>query len=287
MSFPKLGTAEVTFNKYLMFCSFVRHSEFRLSSVLKKIVFLSVAASFLAYCYLRIYYLVRATGNSIINGNGAFTPIRLRREIALLKTMLVIFATFIASYLPLSLIYAIDQKRTFPLVVYFIGVVLLWLSSSVNWLIYYWMNRQYRLAIQQLLCCRQPSPKQARQGVYISTENGSNSVFEVSQIEGARESLRCYRARMGRRGAPYMRASTRSDPGPNFIDGRNIIHMRECDREGRCSIGSVSTVVPSLISKKKRSYITGGSSHSSSTSSQQYSLKEPLYNYRASRNHFQ
>ena len=186
-SLPKIDTAEVVFNRHTMFCSFVRHTDFRLSAVLKKIVFLSVAALFLMYCYLRIYYLVRSTRNSIISGESAFTPIRLRREITLLKTMIVIFATFIVSYLPISVIYALDQQRTFPYYVYFIGVFLLWLSSSVNWLIYYSMNRQYRHAITQLLCCRPPNPKQHRHGmIYISTENGSNSVFEVTQLGTAR-----------------------------------------------------------------------------------------------------
>ena len=45
MSLHKIDTTEVIFNRHTMFCSFVRHSDFCLSSVLKKIVFLSLDGS--------------------------------------------------------------------------------------------------------------------------------------------------------------------------------------------------------------------------------------------------
>ena len=142
---------QVVFNKRIMFCSFVRHSEFRLAGVLKKVSFLSVAAVFLFYCYVRIYLLVRRSGQSV-NARGAFSAARLQREITLLKTVVVIFMTFVVSYLPISVLYGVDTGRNFSYAFYFCGVLLLWTSSSVNWMIYGLMNRQYLQAYHYILC---------------------------------------------------------------------------------------------------------------------------------------
>ena len=141
----------VSFNKRIMFCSFVRYPEFRIAGVLKKVSFLSVAAVFIFYCYVRIYLLVRRSGQSV-NARGTFSSARLQREITLLKTVIVIFMTFAVSYLPISILYAVDTGRNFPYAFYFCGVLLLWTSSSVNWMIYGLMNKQYLQAYHYILC---------------------------------------------------------------------------------------------------------------------------------------
>jgi len=158
---------QVVFNKRIMFCSFVRHSEFRLAGVLKKVSFLSVAAVFLFYCYVRIYLLVRRSGQSV-NARGAFSAARLQREITLLKTVVVIFMTFVVSYLPVSVLYGVDTGRNFSYAFYFCGVLLLWTSSSVNWMIYGLMNKQYLQAYHYILCGTGLSQSGA-------TDNGSTS----------------------------------------------------------------------------------------------------------------
>lgn len=79
---------QVIFNTRIMFCSFVRHSEFRLGSVIKKVVFVTLAATFLFYCYLRIYVVVRRSGQSVNVHAAMFSPTRIRREWTLLKTIL-------------------------------------------------------------------------------------------------------------------------------------------------------------------------------------------------------
>lgn len=142
---------DVLFNRRIMFCSFVRHSEFRLSGVVKKMSFVIVAALFIFYCYIRIYHLVRRRGQRL-SVHGSFSPIRLRRELNLLRTVIAVFLMFVFTYLPITLIYGLDTSRTLPYVAYFVGVMLLWTSTGVNWIIYGLMNVQYSRAYRFLLC---------------------------------------------------------------------------------------------------------------------------------------
>lgn len=163
---------DVVFNTKIMFCSYVKHSDFRIGGVVKKVMFLTGAAIFLFYCYIRIYHSVRVSGRSITT-NGGFSPCRMRREITLLKTVLAVFLSFVVAYLPISILYGADKYRTFPDVVYFFGVILLWMSSSINWMIYGLMNKQYRQAYRFILCgVRLPAG--------IVTENGSASKFSYN-----------------------------------------------------------------------------------------------------------
>ena len=141
--------SDVVFNRRIMFCSFVRHSEFRVAGVVKKMSFVIVAAVFIFYCYVRIYHMVRTRGKRL-SVHGTFSPNRLRRELTLLKTVVAVFVMFVVNYLPITLTYGLDTRRTLPDVAYFVGVMLLWTSSSVNWIIYGLMNVQYARAYRYL-----------------------------------------------------------------------------------------------------------------------------------------
>ena len=169
-SLTRFSSLQVTFNTHIMFCSFQKQSDSRIAAIFKKVLFLSLAAIFLLYCYIRIYHVVRESGRNLddvvresargldhdVTGSwrirAQLSPARVRREITLLKTVLVVFCTFVASYLPLSLIYGIDRGRHLPSELYFVSVLLLWMSSSVNWMIYGLMNRRFLLAYRHLLC---------------------------------------------------------------------------------------------------------------------------------------
>lgn len=143
---------DVIFNGHIMFCSFVRHSQFRLSGVVKKTSFVVAAAVFIFYCYVRIYHLVRRRGRRLV-AYGSLTTARLRRELTLLRTVVAVFLTFVANYLPITLIYGLDTSRTLPYVAYFVGVMLLWTSPGLNWIIYGLMNAQFSKAYRRLFCC--------------------------------------------------------------------------------------------------------------------------------------
>jgi len=55
-------------------------------------------------------------------------------------------------YLPITVVYGLDTGRTLPDEVYFVGVVFLWLSPSVNWVVYGLTNAKFARAYRHLLC---------------------------------------------------------------------------------------------------------------------------------------
>ena len=154
---PKMKEQNVQFNKRIMFCSFVHHTEFKMKGVIRKVVVLLVAAFVILYSYVRIYCKSRETFKSVhnVDGESSIQPQsynRIKNDLALLRTVKIIFITFVISYLPLSILYAVDTTRSFPYWLYFIGVMLLWSSSSINWVIYFCVNKRFRRAYRNILC---------------------------------------------------------------------------------------------------------------------------------------
>ncbi len=145
---------DLVFNHRIMFCARATRASqaFSPAGIIKKSAFLGIAALFLCYCYLRIYVKVRQSGRLVNGTNSTFSPVRLRREVTLLKTIIAVFVAFVASYLPVTVLYAVDGERRQPYALYVFTVMLLWASSSVNWMIYGLMNHQYLQAYQHVLC---------------------------------------------------------------------------------------------------------------------------------------
>ncbi len=143
--------AELVFDTRIMFCTVARISSFHPTGILKKALFLTLTALFLVYCYLRIYVKVRHSGKQFNQRNPSLTAACLNRELALLKTLLVVFFAFVTSYLPVTVLYALGQTHDFPYILYVISVLLLWMSSSVNWMIYGLMNQQFRKGYRLVL----------------------------------------------------------------------------------------------------------------------------------------
>ncbi len=158
---PKAMHKPVQFNERIMFCSFVQHAHFRPWGVVKKVLFLSTAALIILYSYIRIYYKSRQRFNALPNSPDSTNSThahqnhslaRVRNDLALLRTVKIIFVAFVLCYLPLSVLYAVDTSRSFPYWSYFIAVMLLWSSSSINWVIYFCVNRRFRKAYKNILC---------------------------------------------------------------------------------------------------------------------------------------
>jgi len=55
-------------------------------------------------------------------------------------------------YMPITIVYGADTRRTFSYAVYLVGVILLWISPSANWIVYGVMNAQYARAYRFTLC---------------------------------------------------------------------------------------------------------------------------------------
>jgi len=142
----------VVFNRYTMFCSLVRNSEFQHFGVVKKFGVVLLCAAVVGFSYARICFLVRRRGRRLIGIEGSFNYVRVHCELSLLKNVVVIFLTFAASYLPITFVYGLDNGRTLPQEVYFVAAMLLWLSPSVNWMVYGLMNAKFARAYRHLLC---------------------------------------------------------------------------------------------------------------------------------------
>ena len=240
---PRIRHGEVTFNNRIMFCSFVRHSDFQLSGVLKKVVFLIVAAVFLFYCYTRIYSKVRESGRNVINEQGAFSPSRIRREMALLKMVIVTYLTFVVCYLPLSILYGADVHRNCPYIVYFIAVFLLWISSSINWVIYGLVNKQYSAAYKYILCRTEPMPSR-----YV--DNGSvgsrSSHQSLRQYMVAHPTYTRHNSRSSIISAPVTLTSTRRSERPSV----SREYSAAVAQARRCSTGTW-TLIFAVLGKYK------------------------------------
>jgi len=168
-SFPRLihtGTdrhGSDLFNPHAMFCSFVRHSEIEHFGDVKKFGVVSLCAAIVGFSYSRIYALVRRQRRRIIGTGGLSNHVRLNHELSLLKSAVGIFLTFTISYLPITVVYGLDRERVLPEEVYFVGVVLMWLSPSVNWVVYGLMNTKFARAYRCLLCVEKTSSDSRQQ----------------------------------------------------------------------------------------------------------------------------
>jgi len=94
---------------------------------------------------------------------GSSNRARLQRELSLMKSVVGIFLTFVASYLPITLVQGLDTGRALPHEVYFVGALFLWLSPSINWVIYGLMNAKFARAYRYLLCATGSSSMSSRQ----------------------------------------------------------------------------------------------------------------------------
>ena len=120
--------------------------DYRIKGVYQKTLFLLLVVSFLFYCYFRIYHLVRKRGtqlNSLSKGYSGKRGPRLKQELTILKTVIAVFLFFVLNHLPVSLLQGLDHSLTAPFPFYVVTVMLLWISTASNWIIYALMNKQY------------------------------------------------------------------------------------------------------------------------------------------------
>ncbi|XP_076041026.1 G-protein coupled receptor moody-like isoform X2 [Oratosquilla oratoria] len=80
---------------------------------------------------------------------------RKRNEWRITKMVLIIFLTFLVTYLPITLVKNFDKRVDHP-GLHVLGYVLIYLSCCVNPVIYVIMNRQYRQAYKTVLLCKRP-----------------------------------------------------------------------------------------------------------------------------------
>lgn len=102
-------------------------------------------------CYLRIYLHVREHSKRmrIHNQMGVSTTMRVNFHLA--KTLCIIFIVFITCWAPYALILVTDTKDDYPLEAHVIITVFAHIHPSTNWIIYYYTNKRFAMAVQDLL----------------------------------------------------------------------------------------------------------------------------------------
>lgn len=100
------------------------------------------------------------TNNSSPNNIQKATKIKDQRDIKakrnewrITKMVMAIFLSFVACYLPITVIKVADKDVQLP-GFHIFGYIMLYLSSCINPIIYVIMNKQYRQAYKTILLCR-------------------------------------------------------------------------------------------------------------------------------------
>lgn len=76
-----------------------------------------------------------------------------RNEWRITKMVLAIFLSFVACYLPITITKVVDKDVNWP-GLHIFGYIMIYLSASVNPIIYVIMNKQYRQAYKTVLLCK-------------------------------------------------------------------------------------------------------------------------------------
>lgn len=79
-----------------------------------------------------------------------------RNEWRITKMVLAIFLSFVACYLPITIVKVADPEVNMP-GFHILGYIMLYLSACINPIIYVIMNKQYRQAYKTILLCRTTS----------------------------------------------------------------------------------------------------------------------------------
>lgn len=76
-----------------------------------------------------------------------------RNEWRITKMVLAIFLSFLACYLPITIIKVADKNVHYP-GLHIFGYIMIYLSACINNFIYFIMNKQYRQAYKTVLMCK-------------------------------------------------------------------------------------------------------------------------------------
>lgn len=142
----------------------IRDKHIVLTSIYRYVIFFMSTAILIPtliifFCYIKILLHVKAVRNAIKssgNGNLSFVCQQSngrKRELALAKTLFVVFVSFVACWLPYAGNVLSDPRNERAAETYVICAQLAHLSSSINWILYGITNRRFRLGYKQIVLC--------------------------------------------------------------------------------------------------------------------------------------
>ena len=156
--FERFGWGRFGYLLHVRICtfSFTYYSKFYL------LTGLSVAMTIIPYCYIRIYFFVRQSklrmsqheSKSGVNKNSSTN---VAPDTKILKTLAIIYAGFMIMWAPYTANVMFDTHQTWPLLYTVSNSVLCLTNSSINFIIYGIMNRNFRrtyIMVLNKLCHR-------------------------------------------------------------------------------------------------------------------------------------
>ena len=139
------------------------------SNMIPSLVYIGINIMILTSCYLHIYIFIRRSSQRVAGGqanakpttdgtaNGQNKPALSKRnttkEVKFVKTMAIVFITFIFSYFTMPVMIAFDKAYSLSHWAYFPVVMINWFSSSVNWVVYSLTHSGFRRGLHRILRC--------------------------------------------------------------------------------------------------------------------------------------
>ncbi|XP_066584035.1 G-protein coupled receptor moody isoform X2 [Prorops nasuta] len=152
------------YDKNLETCSIVRDDRGHTSKTFLFVMGFVIPCLVIVGCYAKIFWVVhssesRMRKHATPNVKSPHTPGRDTREMKqrrsewrITKMVLAIFLSFVACYLPITIVKVADPLVRYP-EFHVLGYVLLYFASCVNPIIYVIMNKQYRQAYAGVIGC--------------------------------------------------------------------------------------------------------------------------------------
>ncbi|XP_044009249.1 G-protein coupled receptor moody-like isoform X2 [Aphidius gifuensis] len=172
-------------------CSIIKDENGRSSKTFLFITAFIIPCIVIVCCYTKIFWVVHSSESRMRKHasptiKSPHTPGRDTREIKqrrsewrITKMVLAIFLSFVACYLPITIVKVSDPDVNYPKF-HVIGYLLLYFSSCVNPLIYVIMNKQYRQAYANIISC---SKIRATLTPHGSSAPGHNNIGQEKLIK--------------------------------------------------------------------------------------------------------
>ncbi|XP_043285261.1 G-protein coupled receptor moody-like isoform X2 [Venturia canescens] len=145
-------------------CSIVKDANGRSSKTFLFVIAFIIPCIVIVACYAKIFWVVHSSESRMRKHanptiKSPHTPGRDTREMKqrrsewrITKMVLAIFLSFVACYLPITIVKVTDHEVKYP-EAHVMGYLLLYFASCVNPIIYVIMNKQYRQAYAGVISC--------------------------------------------------------------------------------------------------------------------------------------
>ncbi|XP_063976408.1 G-protein coupled receptor moody isoform X2 [Diachasmimorpha longicaudata] len=177
-------------------CSIVRDSRGRSSKTFLFLTGFVIPCIIIIGCYAKIFWVVHSSESRMRKHaspavKSPHTPGRDTREIKqrrsewrITKMVLVIFLSFVACYLPITIVKVTDPEVRYP-AAHVTGYLLLYFASCVNPIIYVIMNKQYRQAYAGVISCSRIRATLTPHGSSVPGQNNygqGNHIVTVTKL---------------------------------------------------------------------------------------------------------